>query len=467
MSKINRRAGATSQILQVYIQDTTGAGLTGLVFNSTGLTAYYHRDTDTTATSIALVTMTVGTFTSKGFKEIDSTNMPGWYQFCPPDAALATGAASVGLHLKGAANMADLPIEIDLDPQVDLYLWQGVTPNALISSGRLDAAFNLRTNVARSGTSTTIQLDAGNPTGTSGIFDEDIIALVGGTGVGQSRTIQNYSASGICTVFPAWATAPDTTSIFTIIPGGQPTSGGVFLASGSITSGLISSGIVFIASGPFVGSLSGQLVGILSGQLSGYAVTPQSGQTFIASGSITSGVISSGIFVTATSTLASGALSGQLVGILSGQLSGQVVNLLSGNQVGVWSGTNVNIFSGQIVTVLSGQLSGQLLGLLSGQLSGFSVTLLSGQLSGYQTDTTRNFDKSGYWLNASGLDAIQPESGVNFRQMQAATFAAAAGMTSGAGTSQFFTGNESGILRGTYSTDLSGNRTLINLTLPT
>src|SRR3954469_20756550 len=101
--KLLRTIGVTSQILQVFIADsssTTGAGLTGLLFNTASLTAYYHKDTDTTATAITLVTMTVGTFTSSGFKEIDATNMPGWYQFCPPDAALSTTGSprSVALH---------------------------------------------------------------------------------------------------------------------------------------------------------------------------------------------------------------------------------------------------------------------------------------------------------------------------------------------------------------------------------
>src|SRR5690349_3070106 len=115
MAKYDRTAGSTSNIFQIFIADsssTTGAGLTGLVFNSSSLTAYYHRDTDTTATAITLVTMTVGTFTSSGFKEIDATNMPGWYQLCPPDAALASGAKSVAIHLKGATFMAPLPLEI-------------------------------------------------------------------------------------------------------------------------------------------------------------------------------------------------------------------------------------------------------------------------------------------------------------------------------------------------------------------
>lgn len=115
--KILETLGATSRIWQVFIADsssTTGAGLTGLAFNTASLTAYYHRDTDTTATAITLVTMTVGTFTSSGFKEIDATNMPGWYQLCPPNAALASGAKSVALLLKGATNMAPLPIEVQL-----------------------------------------------------------------------------------------------------------------------------------------------------------------------------------------------------------------------------------------------------------------------------------------------------------------------------------------------------------------
>lgn len=115
--KLEKLAGATSEIWQIFVRDsssTTGGGLTGLVFNTASLTAYYHRDTDTTATAISLVTMTVGTFTSSGFKEIDSTDMPGWYQFCPPNAAIASGAKSCAFHLKGATNMAPLPIEVQL-----------------------------------------------------------------------------------------------------------------------------------------------------------------------------------------------------------------------------------------------------------------------------------------------------------------------------------------------------------------
>src|SRR5437899_11416114 len=122
--KLVKKLGVTSEIWQVFIQSTAafdGSGLTGLTNASSGLTAYYHRDTDTTATAITLVTMTVGTFTSSGFKEIDATNMPGWYQFCPPNAALASGAKSCAFLLKGATNMGAVAIEVQL-AAVDVHL---------------------------------------------------------------------------------------------------------------------------------------------------------------------------------------------------------------------------------------------------------------------------------------------------------------------------------------------------------
>ena len=151
--KLITKLGATSQIWQVFVQDSsssTGAGLTGLVFNTSSLTAYYHRETDTTATAISLVTMTVGTFTSSGFKEIDSTNMPGWYQFCPPNAAIASGAASCGFHLKGATNMAPLPIECQLvafDPNDTVRLGLTAMPN--VASGSAGAIVTNGTGTAQ------------------------------------------------------------------------------------------------------------------------------------------------------------------------------------------------------------------------------------------------------------------------------------------------------------------------------
>lgn len=119
--KLSILAGSTSQSINIFIADsssTTGAGLTGLVYNSAGLSAYYsHAGANATATAITLATLATVTtaYSSGGFKEIDSTNMPGWYRFDLPNAVLATSKGrSVAVHLKGATNMAPLPIEIEL-----------------------------------------------------------------------------------------------------------------------------------------------------------------------------------------------------------------------------------------------------------------------------------------------------------------------------------------------------------------
>ncbi len=152
--KLITKKGTTSKILRVFIQDsskTDGSGLTGLVHNSTGLTAYYIREGAAAATAITLVTATVGTYASSGFKEVDATNLPGVYELHPPNAVIASGANSVIIFLKGATNMAPIPIEIQLDDNTskDVYDRIGAPTGASISADVADvptvAEFNART----------------------------------------------------------------------------------------------------------------------------------------------------------------------------------------------------------------------------------------------------------------------------------------------------------------------------------
>jgi hypothetical protein len=194
--KLEKLAGATSEIWQIFVQDktsTTGAGLAGLVFNTAGLTAYYHRDTDTTATVITLVTMTVGTFTSSGFKEIDATNMPGWYQFCPPNAALASGAKSCGFHLKGGGNMADLPIEVQLVAyNPDNATTLGLTNlDATVSSRLATAGYTAPLNLSAAATATAIWQDAvaGDFTAANSIGK----SVMNGVALGTGLTVNNLT----------------------------------------------------------------------------------------------------------------------------------------------------------------------------------------------------------------------------------------------------------------------------------
>lgn len=243
--KLARKVGSTSQILQIFVRDSsssTGGGLTGLAFNTASLTAYYHRDTDTTATAISLVTMTVGTFTSSGFKEIDATNMPGWYQFCPPNAALASGAASVVCHLKGASNMAPLPLEIDLDAQVDLTHILGTAVSTPATAGILDVNAKNINNVATTSV-TTINANQGttqplNFTGTAGsaLVKSDMVdvagAAVSATTAQIGVNVVNWNNTVVAT--PATAGIPDiNVKNINNVAAATPGASGGILISGS------------------------------------------------------------------------------------------------------------------------------------------------------------------------------------------------------------------------------------------
>lgn len=109
-------AGLTSQTVDVFLGDsssTTGAGLTGLVYNTSGLKCYYRKGATGTATAITLATQTVGgVWSSGGFVEVDATNMPGVYRLDLPNAAVDT-AGFVTLYFSGASNLMATPQRVD------------------------------------------------------------------------------------------------------------------------------------------------------------------------------------------------------------------------------------------------------------------------------------------------------------------------------------------------------------------
>lgn len=107
--------GSTSQTVRLFIQDTSktdGTGLTGLVHNTSGLTAYYAKGATGTATAITLATQTAGgAWTSGGFVAVDGTNMPGVYRLDVPNAALDSEVETI-VMLRGAANMAPVLLRV-------------------------------------------------------------------------------------------------------------------------------------------------------------------------------------------------------------------------------------------------------------------------------------------------------------------------------------------------------------------
>jgi len=148
--------GQTSVILRVKLLDssvTTGAGLTGLLYSSTGLIISTIADLEATATAYTVAGSTIEDITTLGtyaaptatkcrFKEVDATNHPGLYEIQLADARFAVSSAkSLIVSLSGATNLAQTDFLIQLVSD-DPYVAKPTNYASLSidGSGRVDVA---------------------------------------------------------------------------------------------------------------------------------------------------------------------------------------------------------------------------------------------------------------------------------------------------------------------------------------
>jgi hypothetical protein len=208
------RKGATSQTVYLEVLDsssTTGARLTGLVFNTASLVASYARN-GAARVAITLVTQTAaGAWTSGGFVAVDGTNMPGVYRLDVPDAAFATGADSVVVTLKGAANMVQVSTEVQL-VAVDVQdsVRAGLTGLANAVPGAAGGLFIAGANAA-----TTVNL-TGNVSGSVGSVTAGVTVTTNNDKTGYTastvsdKTGYSLSAAGVQAVWDALTSALTT-----------------------------------------------------------------------------------------------------------------------------------------------------------------------------------------------------------------------------------------------------------------
>jgi hypothetical protein len=187
--KLKLKEGTTSKLARVFVQDsssTTGAGLTGLAFNSASLTAYWIAEGDATATAITLATMTAGTWASGGFDEVDATNLPGVYEIGLPNVCVdATSEGSVVVMLKGATNMAPVLLEIELDAidyraAIDSQV-MSATMSSYTTAGSLGLFLNDQYDLAITGITTGVETRAGKHSVAGTVMMSTNAALSGGT----------------------------------------------------------------------------------------------------------------------------------------------------------------------------------------------------------------------------------------------------------------------------------------------
>jgi len=79
---------------------------------------------------------------------------------------------------------------------------------------------SIRRATAQAGAAGTITLDS-SASAVDDFYNKTLIFVVGGTGIGQSRLIIDYTGSSkIANISPNWITNPDNTSVFVILPAG-------------------------------------------------------------------------------------------------------------------------------------------------------------------------------------------------------------------------------------------------------
>jgi hypothetical protein len=278
---IDYQLSQTSIILRVKIrQDTTGAspgkGKTGLSSTSSGLIISTIADVEATATAYTSAAShvqtisTLGTYAAPtsgdcGFREVDSTNHPGLYEIQLANARFAvSNAKSLLVSITGVSGIMDCDVCIPLrsvNPYDGVRGGMTAMPNvasgsagAIITSGTGTAQLSVSSGVAsadvtkwnstnvagsippdvtfiRSGTAqaggaSTITLDSG-ASATNNFYQNQVVLIRSGTGAGQSAIIVSYVGSTkVATINDTWATNPDSTSVFSILPFGAVTVGG-------------------------------------------------------------------------------------------------------------------------------------------------------------------------------------------------------------------------------------------------
>ncbi len=274
MSKLSLTPGTTSQIIHVFIYDstaTTGAGKTALIHSD--ITAYYVR-AGGTLTALTMETIsTLGTWASTGdnylgFKLLNDTNAPGVYELCLPNNILAAGTNQVVIQLR-ATGAAPCNIEIQL---------ANVPSNVKAVSDDSTAADNLEAMLDGTGGVTLTTAIVGSITGNLSGSVGSVAGAVGSvTAMVTSNAIQ---ISGDASAANKLEALLDGTGIsqdvnLTMKSLTIANAGGTAIAVAGNTDALSITGNVLM---DIIGSLSGSV-----GSVTGH--TPQTGDSFALLGS--------------------------------------------------------------------------------------------------------------------------------------------------------------------------------------
>jgi hypothetical protein len=440
VAKLSIVAGATSQSVNVFIQDstsTTGAGLAAVAPAGgsllTGTIAYYSfSGANASATVISLAVLaTVGSaWSSAGIVTIDDTHMKGVCRLDIPNAVIAASKGrSVTVVISGGTNMAPCVLELELtgvDNQDAVHYGLSSLPNATAgaSGGLLISGSNAGTttfgavtctgaftvsdgiNVNRSTTNGSGFTVTGNGTGHGAV----ITSGSGATGDGVQMTAASTNGRGLKLFGTGTGegfllNGGATANGITIAAGG--TSGvGVSIGTTSgdginVSAGTNGAGLVLIGSGSghgihaTAGTTGGASCFKMDGGNAGLNITPTNGLAINAQG----GAGSQGMTLTGGSTAAG-------LRVVGGSTSGNGFEA-----VGTGSGNAVNFNAG--ATGSGWSIAG---GATSGDAVSISTTIGHGvNIAATGTSKHGVFITGGTAGTSDGLKCVAGTGGVDIR----------------------------------------------------
>lgn len=428
MALDERVRGATGNIFEIFVQNagaTNGAGLTGLVFNAASLTAYYKYDVGTAAVAITLANITtIGTFANNGLREVDATNMPGVYEFNPPNAAFSnTTAKSVTFMLKGATNMAPVVFTVALkgiDTQNATTSGIGALPNAtpgnaagglmILGTNNQAVTFSAGLTISNAGgDGLTLSSSGSNGNGLNASGNGSgagVKATGGATGHGISATGGATSGSGISAVAASsgdgvTATGVGTTKHGINATGGSTSSDGIRATGGGTGHGVnAQSGSGATGNGILANSNATNGNGLAgTGHGTGDGITGTGGAGLGGDG--IAGVAGGGVDIR-------GGITGDITGNLSGSAGsvtgavGSVTGNVGGNVVG-----SVGSVTGAVgsVTGAVGSVTGNVGGNVTGSVGSLGATAKTDVEDAVWDATLANHldaGSTGEALNAAG-----------------------------------------------------------------
>ena len=217
---MNIQKPGTTVPLEWLVVDKGGNALTG----GTTFTAKVRRDSDGYFWDFGGGGFKNSAWTTLAqvLSEVDSTNAPGLYKS-------STGFATSSNVTPGTYTI--------------LYADTGTTAGNLPGWDDLTVTSigNLHEGTAQAGAASTITL-ASTASATNSTFNGCEVHILTGTGGGQSRIILSYVGStNVATVDEAWATNPDSTSVYAVMPGRVRAAS---MSSGAVTSTAIAAGAI-------------------------------------------------------------------------------------------------------------------------------------------------------------------------------------------------------------------------------